>query len=216
MNSQTVFSIEWNILSSLSFLCITAWQPSEKENGLSLISVEALRSRVGNTERGTQVVCVLCNSTALQKFLRFLPTIALQRFYLPGLETLTCLSTKHHHYTIFSVGWLVVSATSQKVSAAKGLLTQQKIWDRQNAGMGSAGRGGFRRRNGGIGAAGGVRPRVLRTQSVGSPRLVAPFGAASPGDTRRQRKSLRRQKKVLRRQKKLLGRENAADRGGFF
>ena len=86
----------------------------------------------------------------------------------------------------------------------------------QNAGMGSAGRGGFRRRNSGIGAAGGARRRVLRTQSVGSPRLVAPFGAASPGDTRRQRKSLRRQRKVLRRQRKLLGRENAADRGGGF
>ena len=37
----------------------------------------------------------------------------------------------------------------------------------QNAGIGSAGRGEFRRRNGGIGAAGGVRRRVLRTQSVG-------------------------------------------------
>lgn len=34
--------------------------------------------------------------------------------------------------------------------------------------MGSAGRGGFRRRNGGIGAVGGVRRRVLRTQSMGS------------------------------------------------
>ena len=34
--------------------------------------------------------------------------------------------------------------------------------------MGSAGRDGFRRRNGGIGAAGGARGRVLRTQSVGS------------------------------------------------
>ena len=34
--------------------------------------------------------------------------------------------------------------------------------------MGSVGHGGFRRRNGGIGAAGGARGRVLRTQSVGS------------------------------------------------
>ena len=34
--------------------------------------------------------------------------------------------------------------------------------------MRSAGRGGFRRRNGGIGAAAGARQRVLRTQSVGS------------------------------------------------
>ena len=34
--------------------------------------------------------------------------------------------------------------------------------------MGSAGRGGFRRRNGGIGAAGGARRQVLRTQSVGA------------------------------------------------
>ena len=34
--------------------------------------------------------------------------------------------------------------------------------------MGLAGRGGFRRRNGGIEAAGGVRGRVLRTQSVGA------------------------------------------------
>ena len=34
--------------------------------------------------------------------------------------------------------------------------------------MGSAGRGGFRRRNGEIGAAGGARGRVLRTQSVGT------------------------------------------------
>ena len=33
-------------------------QPSEKGNGLSLIPVEALRSRVGNTERGTQA-CAL-------------------------------------------------------------------------------------------------------------------------------------------------------------
>ena len=41
-------------------------------------------------------------------------------------------------------------------------------WSGQNAGIGSAGRGGFRRRNGGIGAAGGARRRALRTQSVGS------------------------------------------------
>ena len=34
--------------------------------------------------------------------------------------------------------------------------------------MRSAGRGGFRRRNGGIGAVGGARGRVLRTQSVGA------------------------------------------------
>ena len=34
--------------------------------------------------------------------------------------------------------------------------------------MGSVGRGGFQRRNGGIGAAGGARRRVLRTQSVGA------------------------------------------------
>ena len=34
--------------------------------------------------------------------------------------------------------------------------------------MGAAGCGGFRRRNGGIGAAGGARRRALRTQSVGS------------------------------------------------
>ena len=34
--------------------------------------------------------------------------------------------------------------------------------------MGAAGCGGFRRRNGGIGAAGGTRGRVLRTQSVGA------------------------------------------------
>ena len=34
--------------------------------------------------------------------------------------------------------------------------------------MGSAGRSGFRRRNGGIGAAGGARGRALRTQSVGA------------------------------------------------
>ena len=34
--------------------------------------------------------------------------------------------------------------------------------------MGAAGRGGFRRRNGEIGAEGGARRRVLRTQSVGS------------------------------------------------
>lgn len=118
-------------------------------------------------------------------FLSFLGRL-LCNVSLLGLETLTCLSTKHHHYTIFSVGWLVVSATSQKVSAAKGLLTRQKIWDRQNAGMESAGRGGVRRRNGGIGAVGGARRRALRTQSGGAPRLVAPFGAASPGDTRRQ------------------------------
>ena len=38
----------------------------------------------------------------------------------------------------------------------------------QNARVGAAGRGGFRRRNGGIRAAAGVRRRVLRTQSVGS------------------------------------------------
>ena len=57
---------------------------------------------------------------------------------------------------------------------------------------------------------------ILRTQSVGPPRLVAPFGAASPGDTRRQRKLLRRQRKVLRRQRKLLGRKNAANGGGGF
>ena len=38
----------------------------------------------------------------------------------------------------------------------------------QNAGIGSAGRGGFRRRDGGIRAAGGTRGRVLRTQSVGA------------------------------------------------
>ena len=34
--------------------------------------------------------------------------------------------------------------------------------------MGAAGRGGFRQRNGGTRAAGGVRRRVLRTQSVGA------------------------------------------------
>ena len=34
--------------------------------------------------------------------------------------------------------------------------------------MGSAGRDRFQRRNGGIGAAGGARGRVLRTQSVGA------------------------------------------------
>ena len=38
----------------------------------------------------------------------------------------------------------------------------------QNAGMGSAGRGGFRRRNGGIGAEAEARRRVLRTQDMGS------------------------------------------------
>ena len=38
----------------------------------------------------------------------------------------------------------------------------------QNAGMGSAGRGGFRRRNGEIGAVVGARRRALRTQSKGS------------------------------------------------
>ena len=38
----------------------------------------------------------------------------------------------------------------------------------QDAGMGAAGRGGFRWRNGGIGAAGGARGRVLRTQSEGT------------------------------------------------
>ena len=34
--------------------------------------------------------------------------------------------------------------------------------------MGAVGCGGFRQRNGGIGAAGGARGRVLRTQSVGA------------------------------------------------
>ena len=34
--------------------------------------------------------------------------------------------------------------------------------------MGAAGRDGFRRRKGGIGAAAGARRRVLRTRSVGS------------------------------------------------
>ena len=34
--------------------------------------------------------------------------------------------------------------------------------------MGSAGRGGFRRRNGGIGVAGGARGEALRTRSMGS------------------------------------------------
>ena len=34
--------------------------------------------------------------------------------------------------------------------------------------MGAAGRGGFRRRNGGIGAVGGARRGVLRTKSMGS------------------------------------------------
>ena len=34
--------------------------------------------------------------------------------------------------------------------------------------MGSAGRGGFRQRNGGIGAAGGARGKVLRSQNVGA------------------------------------------------
>ena len=34
--------------------------------------------------------------------------------------------------------------------------------------MGAAGCGGFRQRNGGIGAAGGARRQVLRTQSVGA------------------------------------------------
>ena len=38
----------------------------------------------------------------------------------------------------------------------------------QNAGMQSAGRGGFRRRNGGIGAEAEARRRVLRTQDMGS------------------------------------------------
>ena len=69
---------------------------------------------------------------------------------------------------------------------------------------GAAGHGGFRRRNGRIRSAVGASRRVLRTQSVGSPRLVAPFGAASPGDTRRQKKVLRRQKKLARRQRKGL------------
>ena len=105
------------------------------------------------------MVCVLCNSTALQKFLRFLPTIALQRFYLPGLETLTCLSTKHHHYIIFPADWIVAFVTVKNGG-------QRRLG--QNAGMGSAGRGGFRRRNGGSGAAAGARRRALRTQSVGS------------------------------------------------
>ena len=43
-----------------------------------------------------------------------------------------------------------------------------EIWKGQNTGMRAAGRGEFRRRNGGIGAVVGVRRRVLRTQSVGA------------------------------------------------
>ena len=41
-----------------------------------------------------------------------------------------------------------------------------EIWQGRNTRMGLTGRSGLRRRNGGIEAAGGVRRRVLRTQSV--------------------------------------------------
>ena len=45
-------------------------------------------------------------------FLSFLGRV-LCSVSLPGLGTLTCLSTKRHHYIIFSVGLIVASATSQ-------------------------------------------------------------------------------------------------------
>ena len=60
-----------------------------------------------------------------------------------------------------------------------------------------------------IDVAAGAKWKVLRSLNVGSPRLVAPFGAASPGDTRRQKKLARRQRKVLRRQRKGLRSQNA-------
>ena len=47
--------------------------------------------------------------------------------------------------------------------------------------MGSAGRGGFRRRNGGIGAVGGARRRVLRTQSMGAAAAEKIPAAAEKG-----------------------------------
>ena len=58
----------------------------------------------------------------------------------------------------------------------------------RNAGMGAAGRSGFRRRNGGIGAAGGVRGRVLRTQSVGAAAAEKITAAAKKvaGEEKRQ------------------------------
>ena len=54
------------------------------------------------------------------------------------------------------------------LSAAKRIKRGGQGWYGQNARMEAAGRGGFRRRNGGIGVAGGARGRVLRTRSVGS------------------------------------------------
>lgn len=41
------------------------------------------------------------------KFLRFQKTIALQRFYLSDLKTLTCLSTERKYYIKFSAAWIV-------------------------------------------------------------------------------------------------------------
>ena len=67
--------------------------------------------------------------------------------------------------------------------------------------MGSAGRGGFRRRNGGIGAAEGARGRVLRSQSVGAAEAEKIPAAAEKSASAAE---------------KVAGEENAADRGSFF
>ena len=77
-------------------------QPSKKGNGLSSISVEALRSPYRNTKRGTQMCAFAPASvSSAVKFLRFRRTIACAAFLLPDLEALTCLSTKQNNYSIF-------------------------------------------------------------------------------------------------------------------
>ena len=140
-------------------------------------------------ERHANGLRCLCNGIVISEISQVSTDDCFAAFYLVTSRS-ACASLKET-MTLYQ---------NRRVSARRFCYALMRQWTRewQNAGMGAAGRGGFRRRNGGIGAMGGARGRVLRTQSVGSPRLVAPFGAASPGDTRRQRKSLRRQRKVLR------------------
>ena len=58
--------------------------------------------------------------------------------------------------------------------------------------MGSAGRGGFWRQNGGIGAAAGAKQRVLRTQSVGSAEAEKISSAAEKVAGEEKRREQRR------------------------
>ena len=68
----------------------------------------------------------------------------------------------------------MLSDTPKKTERDKRSLVRLEIWQGQNAGMGAAGRGGFRRRNGGIPSIEDLAWQILATCAEAGDRCVRP------------------------------------------